>query len=471
VKKLLFAIIIIAFSITACPKPESEDQSQDIRYTVSQTGGVDYTAGTTGITFTFDASIDDLDVTGVDITIGGAASKGSAAFTGSGKSWTLAPITVNSAGRATVTINKSGIQTGQKTALVYKQGETVPAVELVADIRAGWNLGNTFDAHPGNGLYSTASVSSLETAWVRTQTSQATIDALYNAGFNAIRIPVTWYKVANPSDNYKIRDEWMARVKEVVDYAVNRDMYIILNTHHDESIFKFMNADTANSLDVFEKIWKQIAEAFKDYNIKLIFEALNEPRTRGSSNEWGGGTTEERNNLNTYYQLFVNTVRASGGNNNKRFLLINTYAASAESAAMNGLALPTDSIANKIIASYHSYSPYNFALNTGGGATAVWSKNNSSDTSSITYHIDRAQSTFISKGIPVIIGEYGAMNRNNLDARVEWAKYYVGQARAKGIPCFWWDNANITGSGELFGLLDRSTNKFVYPEIVKALTE
>jgi endoglucanase len=345
----------------------------------------------------------------------------------------------------------------------------ISATELVAKIKVGWNLGNTLDASVGSG-YSSASLDSLETAWVRTKTTQATIDALYNGGFNAIRIPVSWYKVANPADNYKIRADWMARVKEIVDYAVKKDMYILLNTHHDEGLFKFMDADMAKSLDAFEKIWKQIAEAFKDYDEKLIFEALNEPRTKGSSNEWNGGTAAERANLNTYYQRFVDVVRASGGNNGKRFLLINTYAASGEAAAMNGLVLPTDTATKKLIVSYHSYSPYNFALNTGSGATAVWSKNNSSDTSSITSYINRAQSTFISKGIPVIIGEFGAMNRNdNTAARAEWAEYYTAQARAKGIPCFWWDNAATTGSGELFGLLNRTTNQFVYPEIVAAL--
>jgi endoglucanase len=345
------------------------------------------------------------------------------------------------------------------------------ATEFVAKIKAGWNLGNTFDSHPNNGSYSTASVDSLETAWVRTKTTQATIDALVNAGFNAIRIPVTWYKVANPNDNYKIRADWITRVQEVVNYAVNKDMYIILNTHHDEDIFKFTDANVSKSLDAFGKIWKQIAEAFRGYDEKLIFEALNEPRTKGSSNEWNGGTAAERTNLNAHYQLFVDTVRASGGNNDKRFLLLNTYGASGEAAAMNGLTLPADTATNKLIASYHSYSPYNFALNTGTGATTAWSKSNSSDTSAISSHIDRAQTTFISKGIPVIIGEFGAMNRDNLDARVEWAKYYVGYARSKGIPCFWWDNGNISGSGEKFGILNRANNSFMFPEIVNALTE
>jgi endoglucanase len=351
----------------------------------------------------------------------------------------------------------------------------ISAAEVVTDITVGWNLGNTLDAHPGGG-FSTANVRSLETAWVRTATTQATIDAVCDAGFNAIRIPVTWCKVSDPSDHYKIRADWMARVKQIVDYAAAREMYIIINTHHDETLFKFSDADMAKSPDIFEQIWKQIAEAFKDYDEKLMFEALNEPRTRGSPAEWRGGTAMERNNLNTYYQLFVDIVRASGGNNHKRILVLNTYAASAEASAMNGLKLPRDTAKDKIIVSYHAYSPYDFALNMnadsdkGSVSTAAWSKNNTADTQAITSHLNRAQNTFISKGIPVIIGEFGAMNKNsNTAARAEWTEFYVQQAKARGIPCFWWDNGAASGRGELFGILDRAANTFTYPEIIDAL--
>jgi endoglucanase len=475
-KKLLFAALIIAFSMTACPKPDDQSQpdpqpedSSGIRYNVSQTGGADFTAITIGLTLTFAVSIDDLGVSIADITVGGKASIGSATFTGSGKTWTLSPITVSSAGRATVTINKEGIQSDQRSVLVYKNGETVTAMELVADIRLGWNLGNTFDASSGGGYNGNGSIDSIETAWVKTKTTQATIDALYNGGFNAIRIPVSWYKVANPADDYKIRADWMARIKEVVDYAVKNDMYILLNTHHDESIFKFKDADVDASLDAFEQIWTQIADTFKDYGVKLIFEGLNEPRTRGSNAEWSGGTPEERANLNRYHQILVDVVRASGGKNEtQRLLLINPYAASAEAVAMNGLELPTDTVENKLIVSYHSYSPYNFALNTDKKFN-TWSKSKSGDTSAITSHIDRYNTAFVKKGIPVIIGEFGAMNKDNVEARAEWAEYYVGYAKSKGIPCVWWDNGVTAGSGELFGLLNRSTNEFVYPEIVEAL--
>jgi endoglucanase len=237
----------------------------------------------------------------------------------------------------------------------------ITAAQLVAKIKIGWNLGNTLDTSDLTWLPANPTVAQMETAWSNPVTTKANITALKNAGFNAIRIPVSWTKAADA--NYNIRTDWMARVVEIVNYAVNNDMYILLNTHHDEHVFPVLTSDSASAKAAFKKIWEQIADTFKNYNEKLIFEGLNEPRTIGSAAEWSGGTAAERSNLNAYYPIFVNTVRNSGGNNGKRILLINTYAASGTADAINGLVLPTDTVQNKIIVSMHVYAPYNFALN------------------------------------------------------------------------------------------------------------
>jgi len=335
----------------------------------------------------------------------------------------------------------------------------ISASDLVAEIKLGWNLGNTLDANPD------------ETSWGNPLTKKSNIDALKAAGFNAIRIPVSWSH--HVDKNYKINSSFMKRVKEIVGYAIDNDMYILLNTHHDEGIFKFQNKDMEKSKAAFKKIWLQIAEQFKNENEKLIFEGLNEPRTVGSPAEWIGGTTEERNNLNVMEQIFVDAVRSRGSNNVKRILLISTYAASAEQAAMSGVKIPDDPsnpTVKKIVVSVHAYSPYNFALNKGAGSVSTWSKSNSSDTSGVNTPLDRAYNTFVSKGIPVIFGEFGALDKkNNIASRAEWAEYYVSYAKSKGIPCFWWDNGVVTGDGELFGLLNRRDNKFYFPAIKDAL--
>jgi len=341
------------------------------------------------------------------------------------------------------------------------------ALEFVTGIKIGWNLGNTLDATNINWLGANPSVTALEKAWVQIVTTQVNIDTIKNAGFNAIRIPVSWTKCAD--SNYIIRKDWMDRVTEIVNYAVNNDMYIILNTHHDENVFKFKNADKEAAIKAFKIIWGQIAVNFRNYNENLIFEALNEPRTPGGVNEWNGGTLEERNNLNEYYQAFVDVVRASGGNNNKRFLLINPYAASGSNTAMNALVIPNDTASKKIIVSFHSYSPYNFALNKNG--TAEWDESKTSDKTDITNSMDAYKTKFIDNEIPVIIGEFGAMHKENTSTRAAWAKFFVKEARERGIPCFWWDNNAFSGDGELFGLLKRDDNSFPFQEIVNAMMD
>jgi len=331
----------------------------------------------------------------------------------------------------------------------------VSASELVASIKVGWNLGNTLDADPN------------ETSWGNPMTKKSNIDAIKDAGFNAVRIPVSWSH--HVDKEYNINESFMKRVKEVVGYAIDNDMYILLNTHHDEGIFKFQDKDMEASKKAFKRVWLQVAENFKNENEKLIFEGLNEPRTIGSPAEWQGGTVEERNNVNVLEQIFVDAVRSRGSNNTKRVLLISTYAASAEQAAMNGVKIPDDPsnpTVKKIIVSVHAYSPWNFAGEEGTGKVNTWSKNNSSDISSVKTPLDRAYSTFVSKGIPVIIGEFGALNRNNdanNAARVEWTEYYVSYAKTRGIPCFWWDD------GGNFKLLNRGNNTFYFPAIKDAL--
>jgi len=379
------------------------------------------------------------------------------------------------------------IVTTPTPALVPEHDESVgfkdiTAAELVADIRIGWSLGNTLDAHNGpggfahlgGGVYANTTVTELETGWGRPITTIAHFSTLKEAGFNAIRIPVTWFKVSD--SEYNIREDWMARVKEVVGYAVELDMYVIVNTHHDDVLFRLGDDEIENSIIALARIWEQIAEAFKDYNEKLLFEGLNEPRTIGSPAEWRGGTPEEHRNLNTLNQVFVDTVRSTGGYNAKRILLVPTYAASANEVAQRAFVLPDDSADDKLIVSLHYYEPWNFALRTGDGSVREWSVDNRDDTAPITRAFDMAYELFVSRGIPVIMGEMGAINRDNLEARVVWAEFYTSYATSKGIPCFWWDNGSYWvlrrrdwGWEQTFGLLDRVNIEIAHPEIVEAL--
>lgn len=329
----------------------------------------------------------------------------------------------------------------------------ISSMDLVADMKIGWNLGNTLDATGGMGLSS-------EWSWGNPKTSEEMIDAILEAGFNVIRIPVTWEGHFGAAPEYKIQEKWLERVKEVVDYAYNKGAYVILNMHHEEWHTPTEENKEAAATQL-AALWTQIAEYFRDYDEHLIFEGLNEPRKKGTSVEWTGDS-EGASVINHFMQVFVDTVRATGGNNTYRHLMITGYAASSSEKMLKKIEVPDD---KKLIVSVHAYIPYNFALNTSG--TSSW--NIDKDTRDIDTLFETIQELFLSKGTPVIIGEFGAMNKENETERVEWATYYLTKAKEYGVPCVWWDNNAFTGDGENFGLFNRRTMEFPYKDLLDAM--
>ena len=326
------------------------------------------------------------------------------------------------------------VQTGNKPS--KKTGFRTSA-EIVEDIKVGWNLGNTLDS------YNTGKIGlSTETGWGNIKTTEKMIKGVKDAGFNAIRIPVTWDEHI---DGDKIQADWLARVKEVVDYAYNNDMYVILNMHHDDYIwFDPNDSEYANDSAKLIKIWEQISEEFKDYGDRLLFEGMNEPRSVGSPAEWTGGTAAERNIVNRYEQDFVDAVRKTGGNNSDRTLVITSYAASAEDAAMNDVIIPND---KHIIVSIHYYAPWKFA---DGQITTF----EDSDKSELDAKFAKMKSKFIDKGVPVIIGEFGCVAIADDETRADYFNYYITSAKSNGIKCFVWDNGKRSGK-DGFGIYNR----------------
>lgn len=347
---------------------------------------------------------------------------------------------------------------------------------FVRGLKVGWNLGNAFDAIDCSWL---SDEMEYESAWNGAKTTEALMDAVKEAGFNTIRIPVSWHNHLSDRNNYTISKPWLDRVNEVVDYAVDRDMYVIINIHHDNNT-EFLYPDSARlnqSIAYVTAIWKQLSERFRDYDEHLIFNGMNEPRLVGHANEWwidsaSADCRDAIECINKINQAFVDTVRASGGNNASRYLLCPGYDASPDGATNSGYVLPTDPVDNDhhILVSVHAYTPYSFALEDPG--TDKWSSSNSQNTGDIKWFMNNLYKKYVSQGTPVLIDEFGARNKNgNLDARVEWASYYVKEARARSMSCIVWDNNAFSGDGELFGLIDRKTCKWKYPEIVKAITE
>ena len=339
----------------------------------------------------------------------------------------------------------------------------LPSTELVKEMKIGWNLGNTFDATIGNPK-GDETPRNWETAWGNPATTKIMIDRVAAEGFNVFRLPVTWEGKFGDAPDYKINEDWLARVQEVADWALDNDMYVIINMHHEE--WNMPDKDHADSAEeITRALWGQIAEHFADYDEHLIFEAMNEPRLKGTPMEWTGGNEEARSIINRWNKAFVETVRSSGGNNDKRHLMIPGYAASSSKNVLKSIEVPDD---DKVIVSVHAYLPYTFALAEPENATDEWSADNPADTRDIEILMLTLKDLFLDKGHAVIIGEFGMRNRFNNDARAACAGYYVSKAHEYGIPCVWWDN-NAFVSGEAFGLFDRTTFEWRYPGIMSAM--
>ncbi len=311
------------------------------------------------------------------------------------------------------------------------------SAEIVNDIKVGWNLGNSLESYDTGkkGLYT-------EIGWGNVKTTPEIMQSVKDAGFNAVRIPVTW---CEHMDGDTIQKEWMDRVQEVVDYAYDIGMYVIINVHHDDYVWlsPIPSKAEANTKKLCS-IWKQIAENFSDYDDRLIFEGINETRNIGSELEWMGGTHEEREVVNGYIQAFVDTVRETGGNNADRTLVVSTYGACAEEAALNDVVVPRG---KNIILNVHYYAPWKFS----DGQTTVFDDAGKSEIEAKFAYLKR---NFIDNGIPVIIDEFGCQAAASDDVRAEYYSHYISRAKLNGIKCFVWDNCQMSGNSS-FGIFKR----------------
>lgn len=344
----------------------------------------------------------------------------------------------------------------EKKEPVQMEIRDISSAELVKEMTIGWNLGNTMDA-------TNNSTVDAEVSWQPNRTNEQMCLLLKESGFNVFRVPVSWGE--HMDESYNVDPEWMARVHEIVDYGINNGLFVILNTHHEE--WYFPTAENKDQdIEQLTALWKQIAEEFKGYDEHLIFEGLNEPRMRGTNMEWNGGDSNSRAIVAEYEQAFYKTVRESGGNNEKRHLMMTGYAASSSRVALQDLWLPEND--DKVIVSVHAYLPYSLALDTKG--TDKWDE--SSGQNEIDNFFYTLDDLFLSNNIPVIIGEFGTVNKDNLDDRLACAKYYVQQAKDRGVPAIWWDNNAFVGNGENFGLMDREPMpEWKFPELVTAMTD
>lgn len=341
-------------------------------------------------------------------------------------------------------------------------GMSSNATELASKMKLGWNIGNTLEATGG------------ETAWGNPKVTKALIDFVKANGFNAIRIPCSWNQYLANSTNAQIKADWLARVKEVVQYCVDNDMYVIVNIHWDGGWLE-NNCTEAKKVENNAKqkaFWEQIATQLRGFDEHLLFASANEPNVEDAT---------QMAVLNSYHQTFIDAVRSTGGKNAYRNLIIQGPSTDIEKTNKLMTTLPTDKVANRMMAEVHFY-PYQFTLMTKdeswGKMFYYWGAGNHSTTDTernptwgeeadVDKFFKSMKTQFVDKGIPVILGEFGAIKRDltgdaltlHLKSRADFLKYVVKQSKANGMIPFYWD-AGFVGVNTM--TIFNRTNNTVY---------
>ncbi|WP_324606651.1 cellulase family glycosylhydrolase [Kitasatospora azatica] len=296
----------------------------------------------------------------------------------------------------------------------------------VAAMQPSWNLGNTLDAIPD------------ETSWGNPLTTKALFDYLRGQGFHSVRIPVTWSNHQSTTAPYTVDATYLARVKQVVDYALADGLYVELNVHHDSwQWISSIATDHDNVMARYNSTWQQLAAEFKDEPRKLLLESVNEPQFNNATD---AQKTQYMNELNT---SFFNIVRNSGGGNKDRLLVLPTQGCSSTQPLMDDLNAEIASLHDKnLVATVHYYGYYPFSVNIAGGTTfsAQYQKFQADNFALV-------HDEFVAKGIPVYIGEYGLLSEPNSGTveQGELLKYYEDvnyQARLNGVTTALWDDGN-----------------------------
>jgi endoglucanase len=327
---------------------------------------------------------------------------------------------------------------GVAAAPVARAAAGVDAMATVAAMQPGWNLGNTLDATPE------------ETSWGNPLATKEQFAAVRAAGFRSVRIPVTWNDHQGPGPDYAIDPVRMNRVKEVVDLALANDLYVLLNVHHDSWLWmRDMPTNHDGVMARYRSTWTQIATAFRDAPARVTFESVNEPQFTDTTEVQADQLIDEVN------RAFHEVVRTSGGNNATRLLVL------PPTSGLESLATTITSLDDPYVAAtLHYYGWWPFSVNIAGKTTF------DADTKQdMVNQFARMYDTFVAKGIPVIIGEYGLLSYDLWthpgtleDGEVKkFFEEFGYQARTKNMTTMVWDAGSF---------LNRATLQWRDPEMI-----
>lgn len=347
------------------------------------------------------------------------------------------------------------------------------AVQVASQITLGWNIGNTMEAIGG------------ETAWGNPKVTNELIQLVKQNGFDAIRIPLSWDQYAN-QQNAEISSAWLDRVRQVVRLCIDNEIYVIVNIHWDggwleNNVTPEKQAVTTAKQKAF---WEQIATHLRDFDEHLLFASANEPNVE---------TAAQMEVLLAYHQTFIDAVRATGGKNAYRTLILQGPTTDIEKTHQLWTEMPRDSAVDRLMAEVHFYTPFNFTLmredTSWGKQFYYWGEgfHSTTDTeynptwgeeSTVTQLFELTQQQFVARGIPVILGEFAAMRRDNLNgaqldlhlaARAHYLKYVTREAIANGLIPFYWDSGALDNLGS--GIFNRHQNTVFDRQALDALLQ
>lgn len=370
--------------------------------------------------------------------------------------------------------NSCGAQTTQLFPITVSEGvRNKTSMEVSKLMSPGWNLGNTLEAvetRPDQ-QWVWGSTTFKETLWGNPVPTPELMAAVKAAGFKFVRIPVAWSQYAD--GNNAISPLWMNHVKEVVGYARNAGLDVMINIHWDGGwMYNPTYAAQPASNVKLKSFWTQIANAFKDYDDHLLFAAQNET---AMPDTWGTPAAEWLDVQNTFNQVFVDTVRATKGNNATRYLIAPAYATNID-IADKSFVLPKDSVANRLFVEVHFYDPFKMTLDD-KSSTYTWGSASTDPEGSwatetwIDGQFRKMNTDFIAKNVPVILGEYGAISKIDLDPagawRTKWVQYVTRSAYQYGLVPVWWDEGAV--GNHTMGLINRRTLTQSAPGIVSTI--
>ncbi len=335
------------------------------------------------------------------------------------------------------------------------QASEFPSVDYMKKMGFGWNLGNTFDGFDLNqNLY--------EESWGNPQVTDELIHSIKEQGFTSIRLPFS--VIDRQDESNKIDSEFLNRYTAVVKKAEENGLYVMINLHHDSWEWLQYWDGNLNSKEYqrYLALWQQLADHFKDFSSFISFESINEPL-------FNEGDAHKK--LQAINKAFYQIVRNSGGNNSSRMLILPTLITQID---QNELDLTANEITSyqdeNILATVHYYSEWAFSNNMGitNFDEPLYDDSSASARTSVDDLYQKLSQTFLTKGIGVVIGEYGLLGYdrgddvNELGELVNYVAYMSEKARETGISLMLWDN------GQHF---DRHTYQWKVPYLGQAIQQ